>query len=174
MKSFTKLLLATAVAIALSAGVGASSAQAQLTSGNAIMTLTLTDVMALAVTTPAVPLGFAAITDYQNGVNTDLALQLTVSSNRPYDVKVKAGGDLTAAGGGTIPINKITVQPIPSQTGLGTMSAVNLTTDDQVIIDNAPGAMAKVIGVRYSTNDTSAFIKSGIYTATVTYSISAN
>lgn len=148
------------------------SARAQVTSGDALLQLTLTDVMAIVVQ-PVVPLGITSIQEYEGGLNDDVATQLTVSSNRPYDIKVKALGDLTAAiGGATIPIGKLTVTPMAGTQGA--TSAVALTTADQTIIDNAPGAILKVVGINYKSNDPSAFIQSGLYTATLTYSISAN
>ncbi|MEZ0542528.1 hypothetical protein [Fibrella arboris] len=176
MKKFNKIIASVAALAALSSGVGASSAHAQLTSGNAIVTLTLVDVMALVVSVPAVPLTYGSVTDFIDGRNVTIPLQLLVSSNRPYDLKVRADGDLTSGLGQsatTIPIGNITVQAMSG--GLGTTPAVNLSTSDQTFVSNAPGAMAKTVDMKYSTPANSQdFVKTGIYTATITYSISAH
>ncbi|GAB4033936.1 hypothetical protein [Spirosoma gilvum] len=171
-----KSLLSMAAVALLGSSFGALSAKAQLTSGNAIVTVTLVDVMALAVTEPAVPLTYSSITDYQVGRNISIPLHLTVSSNRPYDIKVKAADDLknTLNASQTIPISNISVQ-VDGTTGVGTTSTLNLSTTDQTLASNAPGAMAKIVGVKYSTPaNSNDFINTGIYTATLTYSISAH
>ncbi|NID10979.1 hypothetical protein [Fibrivirga algicola] len=175
MKKLDKWIPAV-VLTALCSLVGANSAHAQLTSGNAIVTLTLVDVMSLAVSVPAVPLTYGTSDDYVTGTNTTITGQLLVNSNRPYDLKVRAAGDLTSGIGQsatTIPIGNLTVQAM--SVGLGTTPAVNLSTVDQTIASNAPGAMVKLVDIKYSTPANSQdFIKSGIYTSTLTYSISAH
>ncbi|MBO0951155.1 hypothetical protein [Fibrella forsythiae] len=176
MKKLDKMMIAIAALTALCSGFGATSAQAQLTSGNALVTLTLVDVMAIVVTEPAVALTYGLETDYINGRNVTIPLHLTVSSNRPYDLKVRADGDLTSGLGQSavkIPIGNVTVQAMSA--GLGTTPAVSLSTSDQTFVSNAPGAMAKTVSVKYSTPANSQdFIKTGVYTSTLTYSISAH
>ncbi|QJD80982.1 hypothetical protein [Spirosoma rhododendri] len=171
--------LISALSIAL-AGIAlqATPAHAQLlTSGNAVVTVTVVDVLSLVVAVPAVPIAMGTLNDFQNGSSFTAPAQLVASSNRPYDIKVKSDGDLQGqltATGSSIPISNIVVQAAPTLTATYT-SPLNLSAADQVLISNAPGAMAKVYDVKYSTaaNNAAFFVKGGAYTATLTYSITA-
>ncbi|GAB4015234.1 hypothetical protein [Spirosoma koreense] len=176
MRKIAKIFITAAIALVL--GLSTKPAQAQLTSGNAVVTVTVLDVLALVVAVPAVPLGIGTITEFQNGSNFVAPAQLTASSNRPYDIKVKSDGDLQGlltAAGSSIPINNIMVQAAPTLTTSYT-SALNLSTADQAIIANAPAAMLKIYDVKYSTvtNNNAFYVKGGAYMATLTYSISAH
>ena len=170
-------------ALALAAGMAvfgliASPAHAQLTSGNAIVTLTVTDVLALVVAVPAVPIGLAQLNDYQSGTSIVIPAQLTASSNRPYDIKVKSDGNLQGQGtavGESIPISNVMVQASPTLANTYT-SQLSLSAADQALVSNAPAALAKIYDVKYSTaaNNSAFFVKGGAYIATLTYSISAH
>ncbi len=176
MKTFAKSILSVAALAALGVGLSASSAQAQLTSGQTVLGVTLVDVVAIVVQ-PAAALSFATAANYESGVSASYPTHVTVTSNRAYDLKVKALTDLKApigALGGDIPINNISVQ-VDGTTGVGTTSTVNLSTSDQTLAASAPGSIAKVIAIKYSTSGNNvAFAKSsGVYTANLVYSITA-
>ena len=97
MKRITNLLLVVA-SLAISI-LSYSPAHAQIgTSGNSVVTVTVTDILALVVAVPAVPLAMGVATDYSAGTSFVAPAQLTASSNRPYDIKVISGGDLTGQG----------------------------------------------------------------------------
>ncbi|UFH57004.1 hypothetical protein [Spirosoma sp. KNUC1025] len=159
-------------------GLGARPAQAQITSGNAVVTVTVVDVLALVVAVPAVPLAIGTVTEFQNGATFLAPAQLIASSNRPFDIKVKSDGDLQGiltATGSSIPINNIMVQAAPTLTSSYT-SQMSLSAADQALISNSPAAMAKIFDVKYSTaaNNQAFYVKGGAYLATLTYSISAH
>lgn len=178
MRSSLRLLASTVSSAALFFGLNATPANAQLTSGSTVVTVTVTDVLALVVAVPAVPIAMGTLTDFQNGSGFTAPAQLTASSNRPYDIKVKSDGDLQGqltASGSSIPISNIIVQAAPTLTSTYT-SPLNLSAADQVLISNAPSAMAKIYDVKYSTSSNNAafYVKGGAYLATLTYSISAH
>lgn len=158
--------------------LGASSAQAQAT-GTSIVTVTITDVLLLAVAVPAVPIGVASAANYQDGTSFVATAQLTASSNRPYDIKVQSGGDLTNPLGtpssNTIPIGKVAVQTSPTLSNTYS-SALPLSSSLQTLITAAPANMAKVYDVKYTTeaNSNAFYVSAGAYAATLTYSIVAN
>lgn len=176
MKKFTK---AFAVAVGMAVvGLGSGPAHAQLTSGNAVVTVTVVDILALVVAVPAVPLSIGTLTDYSSGTSFTAPAQLVASSNRPYDIKVRSNGDLEGAltaSGSSIGINNIIVQAAPTLTTSYT-SQMNLSAADQVLVSNAPAAMAKIYDVKYSTaaNNPAFYVKGGDYLATLTYSIVAH
>ncbi len=153
-------------------GMSVTTARAQGTTSSAtpaVVTVTLVDILAIAVTVPAVPITFTTVADYQNGKSVNIPLHVTVSSNRAYDLKVKANSELTSLVVGTpaIPINNISVQvTTPS---LNAAAAQPLSTSDITLTSSSPAAMAKAIDVTYSTAPSnSAFLNTGVYTANLT------
>lgn len=173
-----KAALSVVAFVAVSLGFSVSSAHAQLTSGNAIVMVTVVDVLALAVAVPAVPIGMGSLTESQSGSGFTAPAQLVASSSQPYDIKVKSNGDrvgnLTAAGSST-PINNIMVHISP--TAAGTFgSGLNLSSADQVLISNAPAGMVKTYDGKYSTaaNNTAFDVKGDPYLATLTCSTVAH
>jgi len=178
MKTSFKTIASTVLFMTIGFCLNVTSANAQLTSGNTVVTVTVVDVLALVVAVPAVPIGMGSLTEFQNGSGFTAPAQLVASSNRPYDIKVKSDGDLQGlltAAGSSIPISNIAVQAAPTLTSTYT-NALNLSAADQVLISNAPSAMAKVYDVKYSTsgNNSAFYVKGGAYVATLTYSISAH
>ncbi|GAB3891612.1 hypothetical protein [Spirosoma agri] len=141
----------------------------------AVVTVTLVDILAVAVSTPAIPIVFATVADYQNGKTIPMPLHVIVSSNRPYDLKVKSAGDLTSALPNTpaIPINNVSVQV--TTPGMNAAAAQALSTSDVTLTTSSPAAMARAIDVTYSTAaGNSAFVNTGVYTANLTYSVTAH
>lgn len=151
---------------------GASSAQAQ-SSQNVTLTVTLVDVLALTVNNATATLSFNNAEAYHTGVSDSKAGQLVITSNKPYDLKVKALADLSN-GSATIPVSNITVQ-IDGTDNIGTTTARALDTNEQVLASNAPAAILKSVGLKYTTAaDSQAFLKAASsYTSTLVYSISS-
>ncbi len=172
MKTSLKTFVAALVAVLSLSG---SSAQAQ-TSGSVLVNFTVTDILVLVVNPAPVILNLAALTDFQNGKDYVALAQLTASSNQPYDIKVKSDGDMQSlTTQNTIPINQISVQA-KSTLGGSYSAQKNLSVTEQVMLSNEPSALAKIYDVKYSlpSNSESFFVKGGLYTATLTYSISAH
>ena len=170
MKKLSQFILS----VALLAGVSSvsQSVQAQTTVNgitNAAITLTLVDLLVINVNIPAVPLVFATEENYKQGVNITIPAHVLVSSNRPYNLKVKANDDLKF-GANTIPINNVLVQVV--STGMGTTPKVPLQSGQDVTVASAaPASMAKLIDVNYSTvPGSSSFVNTGVYLTTLTYS----
>lgn len=146
----------------------------------AVITTTLVDVLAISVTQPAVPLVFATAADYQNGVSVPVPAHVTVSSNRPYDLKVQAVGDLTTAGQTprTIPIGNVFVQVTANTAPLASINAAArqaLSNSIITLTNSSDAAMADAITVTYSTDPGNRnFMNTGVYTANLTYSVTAH
>ena len=158
----------------LTVGLGTSPLLAQST-GNATMTTNLTDVLQLTVNTNAVNLNFATVADYNNGVTSAVANQLTVTSNRPYDLKIKTSGTDLVNGTNTIPVSNVTAQTTGTGNGTATPVAA-LSTTDQTLASAIPASMSKTISMQYSTAAANvAFLKpAGAYVTTLTYTVIAN
>lgn len=157
----------------VTAGLGAYSAHAQ-TTGTSAMNVTVKDVLQLTVNTKIVDLVFGTPDDFNNGVSSTVNNQLTVTSNRPYDLSVKTAGDLSD-GKNTIPVSNITAQTVGS--GLGTPKTVtSLSTTDQVLAAAVPPSMSKTITMQYSTAAKNAafLVPAATYTTTLTFTASAN
>lgn len=170
----TKTVYRSAMLTMLVVGLGATRSFAQ-SSGNATMTVNLSDVLQLTVNTNAVNLAFATIANYQNGVTSLVNNQLTITSNRAYDLKVKAGTENLVNGTNTIPVSNVSVQTVG--TGNGTPSTVNaLSITDQTLATGIPASMSKNISLEYKTAaNNEAFLKpAGAYTTTLTYTAIAN
>ncbi len=168
---FKKLIVSALQVVAVTGLLGICSAQAQ-TSGNVTLNVTLTDVLALSVTDATVTLNFATATDYQNGLTVLKNNQLTVTSNKAYDLKVKANTDLTF-GAATIPVSNVNVRT--TTTGMGTTPTISLSTSDQSVASNATAAIAKAVSLEYSTtgNNQSFATTAGTYSTVLVYSVTA-
>jgi hypothetical protein len=143
------------------------------TSGNVTLNVTLTDVLALTVNDNAVALNFATVSDYSTGLTIAKSNQLSVTSNRSYDLRVKANSDLTS-GQNTIPVSNVSVRSTTA-TGMGTTPSVSLSTSDQDVATNANAAIVKTISMEYSTSaNNQSFAKAaGTYTTILVYSVVA-
>ncbi len=163
-----------AAAVLLTVGLGTTPLLAQ-TTGNATLTANLTDVLQLTINTNAVNLNFATVADYNNGVTSAVNNQLTVTSNRPYDLKIKTSGADLVNGSNTIPVSNVTAQT--TGTGNGSPSVVSaLSTTDQTLAAAVPPSMSKTISMQYSTAAANAaFLKpAGAYVTTMTFTVVAN
>ncbi|QJW89797.1 hypothetical protein HNV11_10615 [Spirosoma taeanense] len=163
-----------AIASLLMMGLGTIPAFAQ-SSGTSTMNVKLSDVLELKINTANVDIEFATPADYNNGVTKPVPNQLTVTSNRPYDLKIKTSGSDLVNGQNLIPVSNISAQT--TGTGLGTQSVVSaLSTTDQTLATAVPPSMSKQISMQFSTAaGNSAFLKpSGDYTTTLTFTATAN
>lgn len=163
-----------AVLAIVALGLQAAPVLAQ-SSGTSTMNVNLTDVLSLVVNTSTVNLDFATPADYNNGVTKAVSNQLTVTSNRAYDLKIKTSGTDLVNGSNLIPVSNISAQT--TGTGLGTISTVTaLSTTDQALATGIPASLSKQISMQYSTAaGNSAFLKpSGTYTTTLTFTATAN
>ncbi len=154
----------------------ASKAQAQANStGTATLNVRIVDVLLLTVNTTVVNLNFTDAASYQTGVSATLPAQLTVTSNRAFTLKVRAGGtNLTSSESGNtdvIPVNKISVSVANAAAIGGTANTVALSSTDQNLIASAPAGIAKSFNMLYSTaaNDSDFAKAAGTYTTTLTY-----
>ena len=163
-----------AALVLLTVGFSTTQLLAQST-GNATMTANLTDVLQLTVNTNAVNLNFATVADYNNGVTSAVANQLTVTSNRPYDLKIKTSGTDLVNGTNLIPVSNISAQTTGTGNGTATPVAA-LSTTDQTLAAAIPASMSKTISMQYSTAAANAaFLKpAGAYVTTLTYTVVAN
>ena len=174
VRAYNQLAARFVAVVLLTVGFSTTQLLAQ-TTGNATMTANLTDVLQLTVNTSAVNLNFATVADYNNGVTSAVANQLTVTSNRPYDLKIKTSGANLVNGTNLIPVSNITAQT--TGTGNGTATPVTaLSITDQTLASAVPASMSKAISMQYSTAAAnSAFLKpAGAYVTTLTYTVVAN
>ncbi|GAB3343068.1 hypothetical protein GCM10027299_58460 [Larkinella ripae] len=170
MKNSVKSFLSIAVLVIGMSAFGMSSASAQA-SGNVTLTVTLVDVLALTVNNNNVTLTFDSAEDYQDGVSDTKTGQLTVTSNKAYDLKVKANTELIN-GATSIPVSNVIVQ-VQNASGMGTTPAKGLSTGDQTIAAGAPAAILRNVDLKYSTaaNNTAFLQTQGSYSTTLVYSI---
>ena len=174
VRSQNQSLRKLAAVALLTVGFGTTQLLAQ-TTGNATMTANLTDVLQLTVNTNAVNLNFATVANYNNGVTSAVANQLTVTSNRPYDLKIKTSGTDLVNGTNLIPVSNVSAQT--TGTGIGTQTPVTaLSITDQTLAAAVPASMSKTISMQYSTAAANAaFLKpAGAYVTTLTYTVIAN
>jgi len=161
-------------------------AQAQ-TTGNANLTVNLSDVYSIVVASPDVHLNFSTVGDYIGGVNTVLDNHLVVTSTKGYIVTVKSS-DNDLQGPSTISANTIKVTPAAGTDG-GHFSGPTPVEYIPAFLTLAPQTIIKsdhdtFNGVNNSTSTTKfkvtyaaglngAYVGKtiGDYTTTVTYTI---
>jgi hypothetical protein len=163
-----------ALLIILAGTLGAGKALAQ-SSGNATMTVNLTDVLQLTVNTATVTLNFATPADYNNGVTSSVANQISVTCNRAYDLKIKTTTASLASGANTIPVSNVST--LATYTGQAAANpTVSLSTVDQSLATAVPASTTRSINLQYSTSaGNQAFLKpAGAYTTTLTFTAIAN
>lgn len=119
-----------------------------------------------------VNLNYSTAKDYAQGVTSDVANHLTLSSTVPYDVYVKAGSVNMLNGTQSIPVNVLDVTPVtPLQ---GTVNSINLSTTAQKIISGGSAVIDQPVNVRYaipaSRSQQLLNKATGSYSTTVTYS----
>lgn len=151
---------------------------AQSSTGNATLTVVLSDVLQLTINTSAVSLNFATAANYNNGVTSLINSQLTITCNKAYDLRIKTAGPTLINGANTIPVSNVTVQTVGLGGAAGGTPLVvsALSTTDQTLVRSLPPTMSQAINVQYSTAaGNTAFLKpAGAYVTTVTFTAIAN
>ena len=154
------------------------------TTGSTTVKVQLQDVMSLKVNDPEVLLTFASTKDYEEGVSAPKNSHLTVTSNKPYNVKVSAGGNLAAAttANGTLDAGVVLISfpNTGNNTALGgtIKPAAALTTTEQELITGAAAVVEQNIDVIYAVPATISRTNkilgknADTYSTVVTYTIS--
>lgn len=171
-KGFSLKALALAVGAALLFTVNAN-AQSASNSGNVTLNLDLRNVVEFKVNTSSTTLLFDTYAKYNSGVTKQEASQFEVSSNQPYDLKVKTSGANfvgTGTNTQTIPVADVNVKIINTTDG-GTQAARDLSTSNQDLSTGATVALNRAYSIEYFAKGGASFlVKADIYSTTVTYS----
>jgi hypothetical protein len=161
-------------------GIGAAKAQV---TGTTNVHVKLADVLALSVNNADVNINFLTTEDYQKGVSVPMSGHLTVTSNKPYSLNIKAAGPLNGTGGNADALSPsvlhVTLPTNGNNTNLGVVptAAAGLTTANAPLLSAATPAVLKAIDVNYavpsSVSTTSEILgkKSDTYTTVVTYTV---
>lgn len=133
------------------------------------------DLSELIVQDPSVSLTFNTVAAYKNGVTTQMPNHIKLSATVPYDVTVKASSNfLTSGTGGQIPVGVITIEGMPSQTGI---TPVVLSSTAQKIISSANPGIDRLLNLQYrvpAAQTTNLLGKTaGTYSTTITYTLVA-
>lgn len=157
-------------------------AKAQVT-GTTSVHVKLVDILALTVNNSDVNINFNNASDYQNGVTVAMPGHLTVTSNQPYTLNVKAAGNLAGTGANTDVLDpSVLTVALPTTGNNTTLGAVpttasGLSTTNAALVTSATPGLLKLLDVNYtvpsSVSTTSALLgkKADTYTTTVTYTI---
>lgn len=144
-------------------------------SGEANLTVNLHQVQNIVVESPDVNIDLTTAAEYNNGKSNMLDNHLLVNSTCNYQINVKANRDLQLAGPGnnTIPISTVTLTPFDGDQAAG--DGLALSTSFQTFISSNSGVLTKYYGVNYNVSGGNDYINKpeGAYTATITYTISA-
>ena len=164
-----------AVAVGLLFFVTTEQVVAQITSGSAVLTVNLSDLIQLTVNTNAVSLNFTSANSYKNGVTSLINNQITVSSNKAFDIRVRTSGPNLVSGANTIPVSNVSVQTVGLVGGTARVVPA-LSTTDQSSVTGFPSTSSTAINLQYSTAaGNTAFLKpAGAYVTTITFTLVAN
>lgn len=141
------------------------------------LTVNVADMQSFVVNNATTTLTLAATSDYAGGVSSSLPNHLTVSSTTPWNVSVRVSG--TPSNGTTsLPAGLVSVG---NTSGQSILTSRTLTITDQTLTTTSQAAaIAKTVGVLYSisaANAASLISKAtkanDVYSATVTYTLSA-
>lgn len=133
------------------------------TNHNVVLSLTNSIELSFTAGGTGVTLSFANATDYTNGVTANNAGTLSVKSNKPYSVTVKAGAaNFTSTSATTMPVNNVLYVKEANQS-----SYVNLTAADQNLL-TAQARGNATFDVSYKATPGFAY-DAGTYTANVVY-----
>ncbi|MES2826519.1 MAG: hypothetical protein V4687_00115 [Bacteroidota bacterium] len=172
MKKFLTL------AAVLIIGFSANKAKAQAT---ATLNVTLAAVQSITVAGPqaTVTLPFTSAADYNAGVTLAQPDHITATSTGQFFIRVKADGPLTRVGGGTIPLNTISLTPTAGTVAIPTAPTftpiTQLSTTDQELVRSTGGCVGSKINVSYRASGGAPYLDkvAGTYTALITYTIAA-
>ena len=169
MKKFL-LLSITACALLLSF---VQKAKAQATDATSAVTVSiqLDDAISIdlsGITPGLVEFLYANAADYAASKSVDKLNQLTVVSNKPYNISVSATGSFTGTGSETLGLDIVSVTVVQPASGTATPSVLSGGT----ILSNASATTTQAFNLRYTIADPSSLIAvpAGTYSnATVIY-----
>lgn len=169
-------------ALALGAFVfGINNAQAQTAS--TAVNLILSDVISIdagsIATGGQVDFNFTHVNHYHDGLTAIVPNSLIVTSTKNFNIHVKAEGESFTDGTNNIPVNVLIIKAATTGSMGGTPRPITLSTDDQLLIGNAPLGSALTLDLDYTipaAKSSSPDIlgkPAGTYTAQVTYTATA-
>jgi len=150
-----------------------TKAQSALTvSKDVTLNLDLRNIVEFVVNKNTSTIVFDTYDKYVNGTNTPEADQLSVSSNKAFDMAVKAASATFDEAGNTqtIPAADVSVEVTA---GGGTKAAAqSLSTSNKDILTNAPAVLGEKYSIKYSATGGNDFlVKAGTYTNILTYTV---
>lgn len=146
-----------------------------LTSGtmNSSVQVTVTKMSELTIPASTVNLSFNSAAAYSQGLTAVMPNPITVSSTVPYNVTVRTSGNFIS-GANSIPAGVVTVEGIPSQTGI---TPVQLSTTATALFTGANPEIDRALNLQFrvpASQTTNLLNKpAGTYNATVTFTIVA-
>ena len=160
--------------------LGTNTVQAQNTTATTTVSITLSDVISIDAGSVAiggaVAFNYVTAADYNSEKTVTQADALKVTSTKPFNVKVKAGGTDFKNGTNLIPVNVLTIKAATAAGTMGgTKAAVILSSTDQTLVANAPLGSALTLNLDYtipaaqSSSNKILGKPAGTYTQTVTY-----
>lgn len=126
-----------------------------------------------------VDINFQTAEDYINGNFAEVPNSLKVTSTKAFDIKVKADGAEFTGADATIPVDVLTIEALDGGTMGGTKNAIELSTDDKVLVEGAELGSELSLDIKYiipAAKSSSPDIlgkPAGTYTQTVTYTATA-
>ncbi len=126
-----------------------------------------------------VDFNYVTAADYNTSKTALVPNSLKVTSTKNFDVKVKADGASFKNGSNLIPVDVMTIKAATGGTMAGTQNTIVLSTNDQVLIANAPLGSALTLDLDYTipaAESSSSKIlgkPAGTYTQTITYTATA-
>ncbi|MEC5145307.1 hypothetical protein [Chitinophaga sp. 212800010-3] len=157
-----------------------STIEAQNATATTNLNVILADVVNIEIADANVNLNFTTAANYRDGVSVTKPAHLKVSSNRKYQVSVKAAsGQLTGPASSTIPVNTIKVEAtgtLPSDIDASATVGKNLSATDQVIIKRNVPAVQDTYDIKYTASGGNDYVgkASGTYTTVLTYTIAGS
>ncbi len=106
------------------------------------------------------------------GVKTESkTAHLTVVSNLPYDISVKAGVEFASTSSNNLPLNLVKVAVDPATSNGGNLTTASLALTPAKIVEGAAAAINAVYNVNYTIPDAAPLLGLApeVYTTTVTY-----
>lgn len=128
--------------------IGTNNAQAQNT-GTTTVNLILSDVISLETSSANVNFVYDSAEAYNTDQEHTVEDNIKVTSNKNFDISVKANGANFTAGTNSIPVDVLDITAVAGGTMGGTPTTVNLSTTDQNINTNAELGSELTLDVNY-------------------------
>jgi hypothetical protein len=144
-------------------------------SGNVVVTTTLTDVISLTIAVPTAAIIMNTADHYQNGTSTSVPAALTIVSNQPWDLSVKAQNANFSYLTNNIAASNFSVVVSGEADGVNS-GETSLSNTDQVLINGASGITLSSLALEYKAAGGSNFIgqPAGAYTNTFVFTVTAD